>query len=93
MSAGRVAEKRTSALILCLTDPVLRHRGPGAAIAFELAALEREALLVAAGIAGDLAHRRLEHVAQDRAVHIGVGALGGGADQELLALHHVAEAS
>ena len=74
---------------LVIDDPVLRHRGPGAAIAFQLAALEREPLLVAAGITGDLPHRRMKHLPQDGAVDVGVGALGGVADQKLLALHHL----
>ena len=74
---------------LLLIDPGDRNRCIGAAVAVELAALDGDALLGAAGETEDLAYRRVEHLTQRRAVDVVAGALSGRAEDELLAAHHL----
>src|SRR5262249_523567 len=74
---------------LAVGDPVLRDRAPGGASPFELAALDREPLLVAARIAGDLTDRRVENPPQRGAVGIDRGPLAAQAYQQLLPAHQV----
>ena len=74
---------------LLLAHPLLRHAGPADAIAVELAALDRDALLGRARIARHLLDVHPEQVAQHLAVDIGRGADAGDAEIHLRTLEQI----
>src|SRR6476661_4317452 len=74
---------------LVVSHPLQWDAAVSAAIAIEFAALDRNALLRTARKAEDLPHRRIEHLPQGRAIDVVAGTLGGAAQDEFAALHHV----
>ena len=83
--AGETHEGMGQALV----DPFQRNAAVGAAIAVERALLDGQPLLGAARDSRDLLDRRVEHLAQRRAVDVVAGGLAGRAEDELLAVHHL----
>src|SRR5262249_36984076 len=77
---------------LAIPDPYQGNAAERAAIAIELAALDGEPLLRAAGEAQDLLDRRVDPLRGRRPVDVVVGGLAGRADDELLAPHQLVPA-
>ena len=72
-----------------LADPFQRNAAVGPAIAVKSALLDGKPLLGAAGISHDLLDRRVEHLAQRRAVDVVARSLAGRTQDKLFAVHHL----